>query len=90
MWRGIRDGATRSSTTSDWDAASIERLGNLDVTLVWSPRSNLALYGATVDVPTALRAGARVAISTDWSYSGSYNLFEEFRCAEGVDRELWD
>ncbi|MXZ71995.1 MAG: amidohydrolase family protein [Acidobacteria bacterium] len=72
------------------DAASIERLGDLDVTLVWSPRSNLALYGATVDMPAALRAGARVAIGTDWSYSGSYNLFEEFRCAEGVDRELWD
>ncbi len=72
------------------DESGIERLGSLDVTLVWSPRSNLALYGATVDVPHALQAGARVAIGTDWSYSGSYNLFEEFRCAEGVDRELWD
>ena len=71
------------------DPSSIERLGGLDVTLVWSPRSNLALYGATVDVPNALEAGARVAIGTDWSYSGSYNLFEEFRCAEGVDRALW-
>ena len=71
------------------DAASIERLRSLDVTLVWSPRSNLALYDATVDVPDALRAGARVAIGTDWSYSGSYNLFEEFRCAESVDRALW-
>ena len=71
------------------DAASIRRLGDLDVTLVWSPRSNLALYGATVDVPNASQAGARIAIGTDWSYSGSYNLFEEFRCAEGVDRELW-
>ena len=71
------------------DPSSIERLGSLDVTLVWSPRSNLALYGATVDVPNALQAGARVAIGTDWSYSGSYNLFEEFRCAEGVDQGLW-
>lgn len=71
------------------DRSSIERLGSLDVTLVWSPRSNLALYGATVDVPQALQAGARVAIGTDWSYSGSYNLFEEFRCAESVDGALW-
>ena len=71
------------------DAASIERLGSLDVTLVWSPRSNLALYAATVDVPTALQAGARIAIGSDWSYSGSYNLLEEFRCAESVDRALW-
>ena len=71
------------------DAASIGRLGSLDVTLVWSPRSNLALYGATVDVPNALQAGARIAIGSDWSYSGSYNLLEEFRCAESVDRGLW-
>ncbi len=71
------------------DASSIERLGSLDVTLVWSPRSNLALYDATVDVPNALEAGARIAIGSDWSYSGSYNLLEEFRCAESVDGELW-
>ena len=69
--------------------SSIERLGSLDVTLVWSPRSNLALYDATVDVPSALLAGARIAIGSDWSYSGSYNLLEEFRCAESVDRALW-
>ena len=72
------------------DRASIERLGGLDVTLVWSPRSNLALYGETVDVPDALEAGARIALGSDWSYSGSYNLLEELRCAEGVDAALWD
>ena len=72
------------------DPSSIDRLGGLDVTLVWSPRSNLALYGETVDVPDALEAGARVAIGSDWSYSGSYNLLEEIRCAEGVDAALWD
>lgn len=72
------------------DPSSVERLAGLDVTLVWSPRSNLALYGATVDVSRALQAGARVAIGTDWSFSGSYNLFEEFRCAESVDRALWN
>lgn len=69
--------------------ASIDRLGELDVTLVWSPRSNLALYGETVDVLSVLRADARIAIGSDWSYSGSYTLLEEFRCAEDVDRALW-
>ena len=71
------------------DSASIERLGGLDVTLVWSPRSNLALYGETVDVPDALQAGARISLGSDWSYSGSYNLLEELRCAESVDGALW-
>ena len=51
------------------------------VTLVWSPRSNLALYGETVDIRTALDSGLRVALSTDWSPSGSFNMREEVACA---------
>ena len=70
--------------------SDVERLKTLDVTLIWSPRSNVVLYGTTVDIPNALRAGARIAISTDWSYSGSYNLLEEFRCAEHIDNVQWD
>ena len=70
--------------------SDVERLKNLDVTLIWSPRSNVVLYGTTVDIPNALRAGARIAISTDWSYSGSYNLLEEFRCAENIDNAQWN
>ena len=52
-----------------------------DVTLVWSPRSNLALYGETVDIAGALDRGVRVALSTDWSPSGSFHMREEVRCA---------
>ncbi|MYF69357.1 MAG: amidohydrolase family protein [Proteobacteria bacterium] len=56
----------------------------LDVTLVWSPRSNLALYGETVDIAGALEHGVRVALSTDWSPSGSFNMREEVVCARQV------
>ena len=52
-----------------------------DVTLVWSPRSNLALYGETVDIAGALDSGVRIALSTDWSPSGSFNMREEVACA---------
>ena len=55
-----------------------------DVTLVWSPRSNLALYGETIDLPAALESGVRIALSTDWSPSGSFNMREEVRCARRV------
>ena len=58
-----------------------------DVTLVWSPRSNLALYGETVDLAGALESGVRVALSTDWSPSGSYNMREEVECAKRVARD---
>ncbi len=52
-----------------------------DVTLVWSPRSNFALYGETVDIRAALDSSLRVALSTDWSPSGSFNMREEVTCA---------
>ena len=70
-------------------ADDIERLSVLDVTLVWSPRSNVALYNTTVDIPRALESGTRIAIGTDWSYSGSYNMLEEFRCADRIDNGAW-
>lgn len=68
---------------------SASRLRELDVTIVWSPRSNLALYGSTIDLPHLLNNRVRVALSTDWSYSGSYNLLESIRCAKHVDDEKW-
>ena len=58
-----------------------------DVTLVWAPRSNLALYGQTVDIAGALEHGVRVALSTDWSPSGSFTMREEVKCARRVAQE---
>ena len=63
------------------DSGDIGRLGDLDVTLIWSPRSNVALYGETADIPALIRENVRMAIGTDWSVSGSYNMLEELRCA---------
>ena len=55
-----------------------------DVTLVWSPRSNLALYGATIDLRAAIRSSVRLALGTDWSPTGSFNMREEADCARRV------
>jgi cytosine/adenosine deaminase-related metal-dependent hydrolase len=52
-----------------------------NVSLVWSPRSNLALYGRTLDAAHVLDNGISVALGSDWSVSGSYNLISEIRCA---------
>ena len=66
------------------DGADYAAMREFDVTLVWSPRSNLALYGQTVDIAGALAHGVRIALSTDWSPSGSFNLREEVTCARQV------
>ncbi|MEX0297791.1 MAG: amidohydrolase family protein [Kordiimonas sp.] len=62
----------------------IKRLAENDVSLIWSPRSNLALYGETANIPEFLAHGGILALGTDWSSSGSYNMVEEIACAKQV------
>src|SRR5262245_17108271 len=35
-------------------------------TIVWSPFSNLWLYGSTTDIPAAIAKGLRICIGSDW------------------------
>jgi len=38
--------------------------------MIWSPLSNLLLYGDTADVKSAKAAGVRIGLGPDWSPSG--------------------
>ena len=49
--------------------------------MIWSPLSNLLLYGATARVDAAKRAGVRIGLGSDWSPSGSKNLLGEMKVA---------
>lgn len=49
--------------------------------LVWSPRSNVELYGRTADVRAALDSGVDVAIAPDWAITGSGNMLAELHFA---------
>ena len=42
--------------------------------MVWSPLSNLLLYGETADVGAARESGVHIALGSDWSPSGSKSL----------------
>jgi 5-methylthioadenosine/S-adenosylhomocysteine deaminase len=52
--------------------------------MVWSPLSNLLLYGQTVDVGAALDAHVPVALGSDWAPSGSKNLLGELKVAQAA------
>jgi cytosine/adenosine deaminase-related metal-dependent hydrolase len=54
----------------------------LGTKLVWSPLSNLLLYGRTANVYEALSAGVLVSLGTDWTPSGSRNLLGELKVAD--------
>ncbi len=67
--------------------------------LIWSPRSNVTLYGDTAVVTVAARVGVNISLGTDWIVTGSMNMFRELACADGLnqdqldgfftDRDLW-
>lgn len=52
--------------------------------IVWSPLSNLLLYGATTDVKSAKAAGVPIALGSDWGPSGTKNLLGELKVARLV------
>lgn len=65
--------------------------------MIWSPMSNLLLYGKTAQIQAAKAAGVRLGVGSDWSPTGSKNLLGELKVARlyseavgGVfrDREL--
>jgi 5-methylthioadenosine/S-adenosylhomocysteine deaminase len=51
------------------------------VGLIWSPRSNIELYGATTDVRAAKEQGVKIALAPDWSPSGSDGFLQELEYA---------
>ena len=61
-----------------------EQLGELKdagARLVWSPQSNLRLYGETTKAADALELGLPVALGADWLPSGSPSLLAEMKVA---------
>jgi len=50
--------------------------------LVWSPRSNIALYGITAPVTIYKTLGVTIALGTDWTATGSVNMLRELKCAD--------
>jgi 5-methylthioadenosine/S-adenosylhomocysteine deaminase len=55
--------------------------------LIWSPRSNMELYGATANVAAAFRQGVTIALAPDWSPTGSSNVLAELQYASRLSRE---
>lgn len=81
--------------------ASTEQLAEMAATgtsFIWSPRSNLALYGTTTPVEIAQELGVDWALGADWTPSGSMGPVRELTCADEwlktkgsplSDVELW-
>ncbi len=85
--------------SADATTGQLARMVVEGTTIIWSPRSNLDLYGWTTPVDLARRLGVPVAISPDWTWSGEANQAREMGCAwdwyasrgaDITDVELWE
>jgi len=69
-------------------------MANASVGLVWSPRSNLELYGSTANLQAAFKNDIITAIAPDWSPTGSDGLLSELNFAatwnEGLEKSVFD
>ncbi len=53
--------------------------------VVWSPRSNIDLYGNTAPITMLDALGVQIALGTDWVPSGSMNMLRELHCADSLN-----
>ncbi len=68
------------------DARDVALIADRGSTLVWSPRTNIDLYGNTAPVSLYKRFDVPIALGTDWSTSGSMNMLRELECADYLNR----
>jgi len=71
-------------------AADYGAMAAAGTALIWSPRSNVTLYGDTARVTLAQALGVEIAIGTDWMPTGSMNMLRELRCAADLNETYFD
>ena len=69
-------------------SAEFDQMGAVGASLVWSPMSNLLLYGDTTDVAAAKAAGVNIALAPDWAPSGTKNVLHSLKMADWWDENV--
>ena len=68
------------------DETDFDVLAKAGASVIWSPLSNLLLYGQTAKIAAAVKSGVTIGIGPDWSPSGSKNLLGELKIARLVSQ----
>ena len=71
-------------------ASDVQRYKDKNTMLVWSPRSNIDLYGNTAPIALYANLGVPIALGTDWLPSGSMNMARELKCADDLNTSYFD
>ncbi|MBK7861944.1 MAG: lamin tail domain-containing protein [Archangiaceae bacterium] len=70
--------------------ADVRLVADKKSSLIWSPRSNVSLYGETAQVAVYARAGVNIAMGSDWLRSGSMNIVRELQCADYLSSNFYN
>ncbi len=65
------------------------KMANRHSKLIWSPQSNIALYGDTTKVMIAKNLGVPIALAPDWTPSGSINMLTEIKCLDFLNQTYY-
>lgn len=76
----LHDGLVGIHSTA-LNKTQIRKWGRIGGTVVWSPFSNIWLYGDTTDVVTVAETDLRLCIGNDWSPSATRNMLGELKVA---------
>ncbi len=71
---------------SEQDIAKVAKAGS---SVSWCPASNMFMFNVTCKIRKLLRAGVNVAIGTDSTHTGSFNLLAEMKYAREVYRDMY-
>lgn len=63
------------------DEKDLADAASKNISLVWSPFSNLILYGDTLNPELAFKHNVNVTLGSDWTPSGTKNLLDEVKIA---------
>ncbi|MEO8878138.1 MAG: amidohydrolase family protein [Polyangiaceae bacterium] len=72
------------------NATDVATIATAGAKLIWSPRSNISLYGDTAPITEFKRAGVPIGLGTDWLASGSMNMLRELSCADSMNQKYFD
>ncbi len=71
------------------NATDVGKIATAGAKIIWSPRSNISLYGNTAPLTVLKNAGVVVGMGTDWLASGSMNMLRELECADSLNQKYF-
>jgi len=67
-------------------AGEFAEMAKAGTALIWSPRSNMELYGETANVALVRKDGIAIALAPDWAPTGSQNMLAEIAYADSLGK----